>query len=621
MNKNLPRIPLTKLQSSRTIQLAGPATLNIEKEVFSDGILLLSPDSIIQYANSSASVLLGYKNQDLVGKTIAIPGLENNTYPLHKISILDSQRVIEFKTSDITLNKERFLLVILQDVTRQYEHLERLNLAIEATQLGLWDHNFKTNSTSVNSYYATMLGYTVKEFDSSSWINLVHPLDLDMIWDAWNKHISGLIPFYFAEYRIRTKSGGWKWLRARAMVKDRDENGNPLHYIGTHQDITKQKQAERDLQLLYDITAISIEISNLEQKLEKILKKILGALNADKGLIHLCQKENNSIELSAHQGFSQKEIHNLEEIPIDEQIWQQSIRASEKFVSIMESAETQKRLSNISNTALMSVYPITIRQQTLGALSIFWTKQQPFTDLDDHVAHVAAKQLAESIERENLRQTAELAAVNKERQRLARELHDSLSQSLYSVSLSADGGEDFARMGDIEKISSVFRQIKDTIQQASREMRLMVYELRPSILAQEGLNQALKMRLDTVEKHAGMQATLENKLTSVIPSHIEVEFYGIAQEALNNVLKHSGAKSVKISLSHMDGNILMEIRDDGQGFNFSEELSFGGFGLSSMKGRADRIGGKVSIISNPGEGTCVSVLVPFIESSRNEDLS
>ena len=151
MNTKLKGIPFSILLASRTVTLEGHDILNSEPESFSDGILLLSSDFIVQYVNSFALELLGLKNGDLIGKTFEIPGFEKNANLLHNVNIENSQRIIEFRTSNITLNKDSFMLVILQDVTRHFERMERLNLAIEATQLGLWDHNFITNSTSVNS--------------------------------------------------------------------------------------------------------------------------------------------------------------------------------------------------------------------------------------------------------------------------------------------------------------------------------------------------------------------------------------------------------------------------------------------------------------------------------------
>lgn len=609
--QKFPEIPFSKLLSEKILPFDGPATMSDDQEAYSDGILLLSSDQTVLFANQQALKLLGSPQKILIGKKLEIPGLEGKVNLLREVTIEDSERIIELRTNNITLNKEDYILAILQDITSHFESKERLHFAIEATRLGLWDHNFGTNSTAINAYYATILGYTFEEFETSNWINLVHPIDLKHVWDEWNKHIAGEAPYYLAEYRVRTKCDKWKWVSARGLVKGHDEKGNPLHLIGSHQDITNQKQAQRELQLQYNVNAISNEFIPLDQKLEKQLDKIIPVLIADKGLVHLSNQQGD-FDLSASMAFSVKEIYFIEQFsrellattPIETKI----------LVSGQVSDQEQGFL-DAASAAIAAIYPLCVREQVLGTLTIFWTKPQPFTDLDDHIARVAAKQLAESIEREYLRQMARNAVLDEERQRLARELHDSLSQSLYSVLLNADGGQDFARLGDADKTADIFKNIKDTIQQALKEMRLLVYELRPSILSQEGLFHAIQRRLESVEKRAGLSAVLENNLTSLPPTHIEAQLYGIAQESLNNILKHSGANSVTIILNQEENHLIMEIIDDGKGFDYIGRAS-SGFGLINMKERAEQIGGSVDIISKPGQGTRIIVRIPLIKSLK-----
>jgi len=608
-----PEIPFSKLLSEKILPFDGPATMSGDQEAYSDGILLLSSDLIVLFANQQALKLLGSLQKILIGKKLEIPDLEGKVSLLHEVTIEDSERIIELRTNNITLNKKDYILAILQDITSHFESMERLHFAIEATRLGLWDHNFGTNSTAVNAYYATILGYTFEEFETSNWINLVHPIDLEHVWDEWNKHIAGEAPYYLVDYRVRTKCGKWKWVSARGLVKGYDEKGNPLHLIGSHQDITSQKQAQRELQLQYNVNAISNEFIPLGQKLEKQLDKIIPVLIADKGLVHLSNQEGD-FDLSASMAFSVKEIYFIEQVSREMLV---TTPIETKILVSGQVSDQEQGFLDAASATIAAIYPLRVREQLMGVLTIFWIKPQPFTDLDDHIAWVAAKQLAESIEREYLRRTAKNAFLNEERKRLARELHDSLSQSLYSVLLTADGGQDFARRGDTEKTVYIFKNIKDTMQQALKEMRLLVYELRPSIISQEGLHQALQHRLESVEKRAGLSAVLENNLTSILPVHFEAQLYGIAQESLNNVLKHSGANSVTIILNQEEKHLVMEIIDDGHGFDYDGQVSRG-FGLLNMKERAEQIGGSVDIISKPGQGTRIIARIPLIESLISE---
>lgn len=607
-----PEIPFIKLMAEKILPFEGPAAMTIEKEIFPDGILILTSNFKVLFANKLALKILNASREDLIGYPLNIKDLSKKSNLIHAITIEESQRIIELKTRPFEILDTQYVLVILQDITAHYENIGRLNFAIETTQLGLWDYEFRRNSTSINSYYATMLNYTFEEFESGSWVTLVHPIDLEDVWDKWNKHIANRIPFYFSDYRIRTKTGAWKWVRARGMIKDRDKEGNPLHFIGTHQDITTQKQAERQLQILYAINVVSNELITIEEKLEKALKNIITILFADKGIIYL-NNQQKKLELVASAGFDLQQIYTLESLREDKNGLSNIKILPTDGLLLSKNNSRESQFLSVCNSSGAIIFPISIagRDQVFGSLQIHWTKEQPITNLEKEIALTAANQLAETIERENLRQIARASVLDKERRRLARELHDSLSQSLYSVLLTADGGEDYARQGDIQKTKEIFSNIKGTIQQSLKEMRLLIYELRPSILSDVGLLEALQHRLDTVEKRAGINTSFKCNIKDQPSAITETELYGIAHEALNNVLKHSGADSVSISLTQLNQETILEITDDGIGFQLQESPASGGFGISSMKERAEKIGGRVEIISKPDRGTRIKVYAPL----------
>jgi signal transduction histidine kinase len=209
-------------------------------------------------------------------------------------------------------------------------------------------------------------------------------------------------------------------------------------------------------------------------------------------------------------------------------------------------------------------------------------------------------------------QTKELAVLQ-ERSRLARELHDSVTQSLYSLTLFTEAARHKAEEKDDEEIEQYIRQIGVIGQQALKEMRLLVYELQPPELEREGLVRALRKRLEAVEGRAGVDARLEVDEFVNLPGDIEHELYRIAQEALNNTLKHAAAGSVVVYLHQSNGSIMMEIADDGIGFNSEDTPDRGGLGLNNIRDRVERIGGSVTIDSQPGGGTRVKVSVPQSE--------
>jgi signal transduction histidine kinase len=213
---------------------------------------------------------------------------------------------------------------------------------------------------------------------------------------------------------------------------------------------------------------------------------------------------------------------------------------------------------------------------------------------------------------EALRESEKEKAVAEERSRLARELHDSVTQSLYSLTLFAEAARHMVEEIGEENIEQHIGQIGVIGQQALKEMRLLVYELQPPELEREGLVRTLRKRLEAVEGRAGVDAHLEVDEFVNLPGDVEQELYWIAQEALNNTLKHAAAGSVVVYLRESNGRVEMEIADDGVGFNPEDTPDQGGLGLKSIHERAEQIGGSVTIRSQPGEGTSVKVNIQQI---------
>ena len=204
---------------------------------------------------------------------------------------------------------------------------------------------------------------------------------------------------------------------------------------------------------------------------------------------------------------------------------------------------------------------------------------------------------------------AEQLAVLQERNRLAHELHDSVTQSLYSLTLFTEAARHMAEEIGQESLEQYIQQIGIMGQQALKEMRLLIYELRPPELEREGLVHALRKRLEAVEGRAGVEARLMADEFVKLPRDVEQELYRIAQEALNNALKHAAADSVIVYLHQSNGSLEMEIVDDGVGFNPEVIPDRGGMGMKSIRDRAEGIDGSVFILSQPGEGTSVKVTV------------
>jgi signal transduction histidine kinase len=202
-------------------------------------------------------------------------------------------------------------------------------------------------------------------------------------------------------------------------------------------------------------------------------------------------------------------------------------------------------------------------------------------------------------------------AVLEERSRVARDLHDSVSQSLYSVTLFSEAARRHLVARNAAAAEQSLDQLIGASRQALKEMRLMVYELRPPELENRGLIGAMRQRLSSVEERAGIEALIEAPASLVLPEDLEPELYSLAQEALNNALRHGNARSVKLALQHVGEAIQLEVRDDGVGFDPGTLQTTGGMGIRGMEERAHALGGRLLVESAPGEGTLVRVQIPI----------
>jgi signal transduction histidine kinase len=214
-------------------------------------------------------------------------------------------------------------------------------------------------------------------------------------------------------------------------------------------------------------------------------------------------------------------------------------------------------------------------------------------------------------ENTRLSQQSQELAVLEERNRLARDLHDSITQSLFGITLNAEIAARLLHSGEINQTGLSLQELKALALDALGEMRLMIYELRPSVFDQEGLVAALQARLDAVEGRVGLQTNLVLQGEIRLAPQFEAGLYRIAQEALNNVLKHAHASHVTIHLAQDAQLIAMEIADDGVGFDPLLAADAGGMGLRNMQERARELGFNFEVLSRPGQGTKIMLRRPL----------
>lgn len=206
-------------------------------------------------------------------------------------------------------------------------------------------------------------------------------------------------------------------------------------------------------------------------------------------------------------------------------------------------------------------------------------------------------------------QEATARATAEERRRLARDLHDAVTQSVYSLTLMSAAARRRVGQGEAQAGFDYVDRLGQLARQALKEMRLLVYELRPAALQGEPLVTALQSRLEAVEQRAGVAARLRVDAEPQLPAHVQTQLFRVAEEALNNTLKHAAATAVDVIIGGDASHVRLEIHDNGVGFARDPAAAPAGMGLVSMRERVSELGGTFEVDSTPGGGTTVRVIL------------
>jgi PAS domain S-box-containing protein len=255
------------------------------------------------------------------------------------------------------------------------------------------------------------------------------------------------------------------------------------------------------------------------------------------------------------------------------------------------------------------IVPLVSRGRSLGAFNLLYLPEEEPGEEEKVFLKAVADQTAVAIENARLFAEARGKAALEERQRLARELHDSVSQALYGIALGAKTARTLVKRNP-DQAADPLDYVLSLAEAGLAEMRALIFELRPESLETEGLVAALEKQAAALR--ARHEIAVETSLCDEPEASLEVKeaVYRIAQEALHNTVKHARAGHVQVRMTCASELITLEVSDDGVGFDPEEDFP-GHLGLRSMRERAQRLGGKIELESSPGKGTWICARIPI----------
>lgn len=294
---------------------------------------------------------------------------------------------------------------------------------------------------------------------------------------------------------------------------------------------------------------------------------------------------------------------------LDEVIARASL--SERLDEVMQEVVASKERRTLQrDERTHDLFPLVVRDHAVGVLALEH-KGPPLSEDKVKLISAFANQAGVTLENITLYERVQEQAALDERQHLARELHDSVSQALYSILLGTHAVR--KQLGsDPDKASKALEYVQNLAEAGLAEMRALIFELRPEVLEQEGLTAALRKQVEALEVRHHINAEFESDdalQPFTLPFATKQALYRIAQEALHNVVKHARAERVRVSLRRLDDAVELSIGDQGKGFDTTQDFP-GHLGLKSMRERSLSLGGSFDLHSDPDSGTTVTVRVP-----------
>jgi PAS domain S-box-containing protein len=500
-----------------------------------------------------------------------------------------------------------------------HESEERFRVMFENAGIGIALVGMDRRPLEANAALIRMTGYSPEEFFRLSGAELSYREDADIGIPELQPVLAGRLDSYQIEKRYVRKDGQIYWVRLTNSVV-RAAEGRPEYFVTMIEDINDQKHAAEDLrksqarfQAIFDNVAVGVAVMSLERRpiaFNTTTEQIIGynaeeMQNIDPRSLALPEDRAMDNDLFTELVAGKRNSYVMERRyrRKDGRVFWARINYSlvrdlegkpDYLIGIIEDIDEQKRAQE------------RLAEQEADYLI---TLQQRVTERT-HELEEANLRLQQEIERradieKELAERAAIEAVIADRTRLARDLHDAVTQTLFSASLIAEVLPELWDM-DVEGAKDSTEELRQLTRGALAEMRTLLLELRPDTLTQTRLSDLIRQLCEAFIGRSRLPIKLNIEGDCRLPPEVQVAYYRIAQESLNNVFKYARATQVDVDLAISPSSVRVEVRDNGVGFDISTTKPTS-LGMRIMHERAEAIGADFHISSTPGAGTCVEV--------------
>lgn len=390
-------------------------------------------------------------------------------------------------------------------------------------------------------------------------------------------------------------------------------------YIVQFTDITRMKHSEEAehrqrllAEALRDTAGALSSTLDLDEVLDRILSSLEKVMQHDGANIMLLEEDTVYIvrQHPSNSPTSTPDKHSqaMSDLPY----LQHMLYADEPLVS--SNIKEDKRWEGTPERDRWCAYtgaPIRLEDEIIGFINLYSDTPNYYRNQDGEQLEIFSRQAAVAMRNAKLYQKTRELATMQERTRLARDLHDAVTQTLFTSTMMADSA---VRQWDKnpDRALNLLKQVHQLTTGALAEMRVLLLELRPNTLVNVSLDQLLQQYVLSLQARGQMKVDLMMDPVPMLPPDAKIAFYRIVQEALNNITKHAGATRVEITIENLQDRLILTVEDNGCGFDIAR-IAPTSLGLSGMRERTEEIGAVLNVESKIGTGTTIQVTWPIQE--------
>ena len=509
-----------------------------------------------------------------------------------------------------------------------------LEFTLRSTGIGDWDLDLVRDTSRRSLRHDQCFGYDAPipeaEWGVEVFIRHVHPLDRERVEASLRGAVHDLLD-WSSEFRVVWADGSVHWLAAAGGIY-RSEEGRATRMLGTVMDISERKRGEEALNASLQMARSQVEA----------LRETLDALAMDTAPDRLAQHISRTItaQLGAHSnsvwrrnevngeiGFefafeggkfvtkSDAIIAGLSLwLPMDDAVpWPAAFRAGKhcliEDIRDVRPFPLRDRLVKLGVITVFMV-PMLISGRLEGAIALRFMHKRAFRPEEIDFAQILANQAVLAMQLTRLSAESRDSAVIAERNRMARDIHDTLAQGFTGVIVQLEAAKDARLQGLAKEADEHVDRANEIARESLNEARRSVQALRPQLLEESDLCEALDTLFTRMTAGTSLQAEfIVRGDARPLPPHWEEELLHIGQEVLTNVLRHAAATRFDAQLVFARDAVRLEFHDDGRGFDPSRKND--GFGLLGMRERVQRMGGQLTIDSAPGAGSTIRLSIPL----------